>query len=273
MKRIGIIAALVAALLVPALVPAEEAPAAQESILEVDYSSFRLAAEPYVAYVKTAEPGGFANLRWAPSRDAAVQHRMGDGDEVIVYAAGDAWMQVMDSDSGYIGFAQSEFLTTEEPSAARMGDAEEDKPFLDFDIKMDAIPEGYSFETGENGGTLYATFFPENPDGVTVYVSVVYSPVFTGYTLKADLSEDEFEAAKELLIADYNDPVVELRETEYGTALFMVTERDAQTAYADMIMVWEGYIIRINLQKPTELTDEDLDLVTRIASDMWIVEQ
>ena len=72
---------------------------------------------------------------------------------------------------------------------------------------------------------------------------------------------------------DYNDPTVELRETEYGTALFTVTEGDAQAAYADMIMVWEGYIIRVNLQKPTELTEEDMELATQIASDMWVVEQ
>lgn len=274
-KRIAA-ALLAAAALVPMHVLAEAEPEATQrpadSIFDVDYSTFRL-EEPSVAYVKTTEPGAVVNLRWAPSRDAAVQHRMYDGDEAIVYAVGDGWTQIMDSESGYIGFIQSEFLTTEEPALATLAEAEEGKPFLDFDIKMDKVPEGYSYTTEEKGGNLYATFSSEDPEALTVYVSVSYSPVFSGYTLKSDLSVAEFEAAKQELIVDYNDPTVELRETEYGTALFTVTEGDAQTAYADMIMVWEGYIIRVNLQKPTELTEEDMELATQIASDMWVVEQ
>ena len=80
-------------------------------------------------------------------------------------------------------------------------------------------------------------------------------------------------AAREVLTADYNDPQIEIRETEYGTALFVVTEGDAQTDYADMISVWQGYVFRIDLQKPTELTDADYDIATKIASDMWITEE
>ena len=48
---------------------------------------------------------------------------------------------------------------------------------------------------------------------------------------------------------------------------------DAQSDYADFVTVWHGYLIRLALQKNTPLTDEDMDLAVRIASDMWIVEQ
>ena len=268
-KMAGIL--LILALIVPMAAMAEDIPEA-ESILEVNYDSFRQ-VEPHVEYVKTEFAGGFVNLRWAPSKNAAVQLRINDGSEVIVYAKDASWTQVMDSESGYIGFVQNDFLTAEEPALAQEDVSDSEKPFVDFDIKMDSIPEGYTFTTEESGGSLYATFTPDDPAAVSVYVSVSYSPAFAGYTLHSDLSEEELEAGRAALVADYNDPIVEIRETEYGTAIISVTEGDAQSSYADMISVWQGYVFRTNLQKPTELTDEDLELATKIASDMWIVEQ
>ena len=271
-KMLGIL--LVFTLLIPMAAFAEDVPEA-ESILEADYSGFRQ-VDPHVEYVKSPFPGGFVNLRWAPSGDAAVQHRMNDGDELIVYAKDASWAQVMDTESGFIGFVRSEFLTEKEPElVAEVTENTEgvEKAFVDFDIKMDSIPEGYTFETEERGGSLNATFMPDDPTAVSVYVSVTYSPIFAGRTVTKDISEEEMNAAREVLTADYNDPQIEIRETEYGTALFVVTEGDAQTDYADMISVWQGYVFRIDLQKPTELTDADYDIATKIASDMWITEE
>ena len=179
----------------------------------------------------------------------------------------------MDSESGFIGFVQGEFLTEKEPPLAQEVETAAEDAFIDFDIKMDSIPEGYTYTTEESGGNVYATFTPEDPAAVSVYASISYSQVFAGYTLTADLSQEELDAAKAVLVADYNEPTVTLGETEYGTALFTVTEGDAQTAYADMIMVWHGYVIRISLQKDSELTDADMELVRKIASDMWVVEE
>ena len=270
-KVLGILLAL--ALLVPMGVCAEDVPET-ESILETDYSGFRQ-VEPHVEYVKTLFPGGFANLRWAPNRNAAVQHRMNDGDETIVYAKDANWAQVMDTESCFVGFVQTDFLTNEEPPLFKETvEAAEptDKAFVDYEIKMDSIPEGYAYDTEERGGSLYATFIPDDPAEVSIYVSVTYSPVFAGRTVTKDISEEELEAARAVLTADYNDPAIEIRETEYGTALFVVTEGDAQTSYADLISVWQGYVFRIDLQKPTELTDADYDLATKIASDIWVIE-
>ncbi len=80
-----------------------------DSISDLDFSSF-VVVEPFYTYIQAKIPGAFVNLRWAPSKDAAVAHRINDGGEVIVYATGDKWAQVMDSESGYIGFVQSEYL-------------------------------------------------------------------------------------------------------------------------------------------------------------------
>lgn len=147
------------------------------------------------------------------------------------------------------------------------------KPYIDFEIKMDQIPEGYTFETEENGGSLFATFTSEDPEAVAVYVSVAYSDAFAGYTLTSDLTEEELEDAKQYLGSDYNSPRIDLYETEYGTTLISVAENDAQSDYADFVTIWNGYFIVIALQKNTVLTDTDFDLALRIASDMWITEQ
>ncbi len=153
-----------------------------------------------------------------------------------------------------------------------LADAEE-KPYIDFAIKMDQIPEGYTFETKESGGSLFATFTSDDPEAVMVYVSVAYSDAFAGYTMNSDLTDEQLEEAKTALTGDYNVPVLELYETDYGTTMIAITENDAQSDYADFVTVWHGYFIVIALQKNTHLTDEDIELARRIASDMWIVEQ
>ncbi len=165
-------------------------------------------------------------------------------------------------------------LTALLAAAAFTAFAEEaEKPFIDFDIKMDSIPEGYEYDVEERGGSLFATFRSADPAAAVLYVSVAYSDTFAGYTLSSQMSDEEFESATKLLTADYNDPSIELRETDYGTAVIVITENDAQSDYADMITVWHGYFIRAALQKSSQLTEEDMALAMRIASDMWFVEQ
>ena len=88
---------------------AETEPQEAESVAELDFSSFKV-VDPYYTYIQAALPGAFVNLRWAPSRNAAVAHRINDGGEVIVYSVGDGWSQIMDAESGYISFVQSEYL-------------------------------------------------------------------------------------------------------------------------------------------------------------------
>ena len=100
---------------------AEGAAQEADSIEDLDFSSFRV-TDPYYAYVQASVPGGFVNLRWAPSRSAAVARRISDGGEVIVYAEGSGWMQAMDAESGYIGFIRSESLIVPAGSGAGSAD-------------------------------------------------------------------------------------------------------------------------------------------------------
>ena len=148
-----------------------------------------------------------------------------------------------------------------------------EKPYIDFDIRMDRIPDGYGYTTREEGGSLFATFSTEDPDDVVIYVSVAYSDAFAGYTMTSDLTEEEMENAMQVLGADYNMPAFGMVETDYGTGMIRITENDAQSDYADFVTVWHGYLITLALQKNAPLTDADMDLAVRIASDMWIVEQ
>ena len=148
-----------------------------------------------------------------------------------------------------------------------------EKPYIDFDIKMDRVPDGYDYTTREEGGSLFATFSSGDPDAVVIYVSVAYSDAFAGYTMTSDLTDEELENAEQVLGADYNMPAFDVVETDYGTAMIRITENDAQSDYADFVTVWHGYLITLALQKSAPLTDADMDLAVRIASDMWIVEE
>lgn len=65
---------------------------------------------PYTAYACPSRPGGFVNLRWAPSKDMEVIAKMYYGAQVTVIAEGFGWSQVMDPTTGYVGFMMTEFL-------------------------------------------------------------------------------------------------------------------------------------------------------------------
>ena len=52
-----------------------------------------------------------------------------------------------------------------------------------------------------------------------------------------------------------------------------ITENDAQTDYADMITIWNGYFITVGIQKTEQIVEEDMELALRIVSDLWVVEK
>ena len=79
------------------------------SIADVDFKSFKL-VEPYDVYVQASHVGGYVNLRWAPSMDAAVAERVNDGSTLRVIAEGRSWYQVQDERTGYVGFMRKGFL-------------------------------------------------------------------------------------------------------------------------------------------------------------------
>ena len=156
---------------------------------------------------------------------------------------------------------------------------DENAVYIDFAIKMDKLPEGYTYYTEENGGSLFAVFYKEDENheademAPAVYVSVAHADDFSGVTLNADVTDEQLLEIEEKLAADYNEPVIEIRETDYGTKMICITENDAQTDYADLITIWNGYFITIGIQKTEQIVDADMELALRIASDLWIVEK
>lgn len=60
--------------------------------------------------VKPATPGGFVNLRWAPSKSVAVMTKLYADAQVIVIAKDKTWAQVYEPNTGYVGFVMLSFL-------------------------------------------------------------------------------------------------------------------------------------------------------------------
>ena len=164
----------------------------------------------------------------------------------------------------------------EEQNEANMN---EDAVQINFAIEMDHLPEGYTYNTEESGGSLFAVFYKENENheadktAATVYVSVAYADGFSGVTLNADVTDEQMLEIEETLAADYNSPSIEIRETSYGTRMICITENDAQTDYADMITIWNGYFITVGIQKTEKIVDEDMELALQIVSDLWVVDK
>ena len=64
----------------------------------------------YTVYVRPSRPGGFVNLRWAPSMEAEVQQRCYANYELEVMAVGNSWYQVRDVRTGSVGFIMKSFV-------------------------------------------------------------------------------------------------------------------------------------------------------------------
>ena len=62
----------------------------------LDYS-YTIATHP-------ARIGGFVNLRWAPSTEAAVIRYCYEGEQFTVICMNDTWAQVWDNTTGHVGF-------------------------------------------------------------------------------------------------------------------------------------------------------------------------
>lgn len=167
-------------------------------------------------------------------------------------------------------------LAEEQPDEIMM---DENAVYIDFDIRMDQLPEGYTYYTEEGGGSLFAVFYKEDENheadetAPAIYVSVAHADDFSDVTLNMDITDEQLLEIEEKLADDYNDPSIDIRETDYGTKMICITENDAQTDYADLITIWNGYFITIGIQKTEQITDEDMELALRIASDLWIVEK
>lgn len=79
-----------------------------------DIYSTMVHVDPYQATVKPSKSGDFVNVRWAPSKSAAVMTLLYGGTEVTVLCEGEGWNQVQDMNTGYVGFVDASFLVKAE---------------------------------------------------------------------------------------------------------------------------------------------------------------
>ena len=65
---------------------------------------------PYTASVCPSTPTSFVNMRWAPSKSAAIQGVRYNGDTLTVLAENAYWAQVYDEETNTCGFMLKSFL-------------------------------------------------------------------------------------------------------------------------------------------------------------------
>ena len=76
----------------------------------ISFKTFEHVEEPYTMLVKPATPGGFVNMRWAPSKAVAVMDKLYADTEVTVLATNKTWAQIYNPLTGYVGFMMLSFL-------------------------------------------------------------------------------------------------------------------------------------------------------------------
>lgn len=75
-----------------------------------DFSNFKL-VEPYDVIVRPSKPNGYVNFRWAPSMQCKVIMRCYANYPLQVIAQDRLWVQVVDDQTGYVGFMYRKFVT------------------------------------------------------------------------------------------------------------------------------------------------------------------
>lgn len=92
----------------PTAKPASEG----ELVSHMDFSYFKLIGKDKIKIIaaQPTRPGGWVNLRWAPSFDAAVICKMTLNAEMTVIAEGKNWYQAMNA-QGYVGFIYKQYTT------------------------------------------------------------------------------------------------------------------------------------------------------------------
>ena len=92
-----------------------------KSTAGLDFSSFVDAQ--YNATIRPSAPGGFVNLRWAPSKSMTIRERMYDGQTLEVLAQDKTWAQVRLPDTGRVGFVMRSFLNEAAGASPPGGDS------------------------------------------------------------------------------------------------------------------------------------------------------
>ena len=76
-----------------------------------NFSSFKLLGNnTYDVIVNPSKTGGFVNLRWTASKAGAVVKKLAADTELTVLAEGKYWLQVMDNESGFVGFVDKKLV-------------------------------------------------------------------------------------------------------------------------------------------------------------------
>ena len=77
--------------------------------MEAEFKAARLVT-PYTVETRNARATGVVNMRWAPSKKAPLIEAYKNGASLTVIAELKDWKQVMDEETGAVGFIRQDFL-------------------------------------------------------------------------------------------------------------------------------------------------------------------
>ncbi len=100
-----------------------QTPQSGELVSQLNFKSYTLVAEGMKLIIasKPSRVGGWVNLRWAPSTNAAIIDKMYADELMEVITEGKDWYQVK-NDAGYVGFISKQFTYVVEYSPIDIGD-------------------------------------------------------------------------------------------------------------------------------------------------------
>ncbi len=80
-----------------------------QSEIDAEFKAARI-VNPYAVETRNARATGVVNMRWAPSKKAPLIEAYKNGASLTVIAELKDWKQVMDEETGAVGFIRQDFL-------------------------------------------------------------------------------------------------------------------------------------------------------------------
>ena len=282
---------LMLTLLIVAIIPAgiaEEVEVPQDPFEEIS-AEFMQAEKvsPYTVIARPSRVTGWVDLRFAPSSFAPVMANFSAKAEMTVLMETPNWLQVMDEQTGNVGYVNRKFVA--EAGEQKAGTAviptlqENGKTNLGiidingaFSLQC-KIADGYQIQLLKSSeDQMLAQVFPEDPAKPFLQLAVAYDEAYGSVDRLNDLGDEELTKLEKTFID--NDPMVEISysDTGLGTRLMIAHLKEDTLEYVDFLTIYKGYFVECALipsltVEDAKLTEDQIQMCIDFLTEMDFV--
>ncbi len=239
-------------------------------------------ASPLSAVVRASRTTGRVNFRVGPSMSSDLIFPLPDGHPLTVLGATDDWYQVMDAQSGRVGYIHKNYVSVQAVSliSVSSGAPKEQLGRLsvngEFSLQC-RLPEGYQLQViSTQSSRITASITSTDLSKPVLYLTIAYSELYSGARRLNDFGPDDL-LVLESTFTNMNQVEISYRQTAYGTKLLVARETGADADFVDIFTVYMGYAIEFVMtpnpgSADKTLTEKQVQMCVDFLSDLDFVQ-